>query len=99
MDDNFNVLHWWAANEKRFPILARLARRYLAIQATNAASERVWSDSGDTIDETRSRTGDANFEALVFCRQNWALILEEVKEIFPNFDIGDLAWLKLPDKA
>lgn len=99
VDDKFNVLKWWAANEKRFPILAHLARRYLPIQATNAAAERVWSDAGNTIDETRSRTSDANFEALIVCRQNWALMLETVTELFPEFDIADLAWLQLPGKA
>jgi hypothetical protein len=36
-------LAWWKGNERKFPILAKLARMYLAIQATSAPSERIFS--------------------------------------------------------
>jgi hypothetical protein len=39
-------LGFWAENETRFPIMARLARRYLAIPASSAPSERVFSKYG-----------------------------------------------------
>lgn len=34
---------WWRKYEATFPVLARLARRYLAIPASSAPSERVFS--------------------------------------------------------
>lgn len=37
------VLKFWASCGDEFPILKRLARRYLSIPATSASSERVFS--------------------------------------------------------
>ena len=37
-------LKWWDVNKGQFPILAQLGRKYLSIQATSGASERVFSD-------------------------------------------------------
>ena len=32
-----DVLRWWAENQQRFPLLARAAKKYLAVQATSCA--------------------------------------------------------------
>ena len=43
-DGNFNdPLTWWKDNEIKFRIMAKLARKFLAIPATSAPSERIWS--------------------------------------------------------
>lgn len=41
-----NVMKWWEGNKGAYPRLARLARKYLAIQATSIASERIFSTGG-----------------------------------------------------
>jgi hypothetical protein len=41
-----NGAEWWLKNEFIYPILSRLARRYLAIPASSAPSERVFSKYG-----------------------------------------------------
>jgi hypothetical protein len=49
-------LAWWKGNERKFPILAKLARRmYLAIQATSAPSERIFSVASRIIKYDRAR--------------------------------------------
>jgi hypothetical protein len=46
---------WWKGNERKFPILAKLARMYLAIQATSAPSERIFSVASRIIKYDRAR--------------------------------------------
>jgi hypothetical protein len=44
-----NVLKHWASKEYGYPIIAQIARDHLAIPATSAASESVFSIGGDII--------------------------------------------------
>ena len=45
-------LTWWQGNINRFPHLAILAHRYLAIPATSTPSERVFSVAGIVVDKS-----------------------------------------------
>lgn len=47
-------LEWWKQNSSRFKTLNRLAKLYLAIPAASAASERVFSVAGLTVNRLRS---------------------------------------------
>ena len=42
-------LQWWEEHKHKFPILYRLAMKYLSIPATSAPSERVWSIASHII--------------------------------------------------
>ncbi len=42
-------LEWWHLKQSQFPLLPKLAVKYLAIPATSAPSERVFSTAGLTI--------------------------------------------------
>jgi len=43
---NENPLEWWYANKKKYPILSKLAYKYLCITATSVPSERMFSTTG-----------------------------------------------------
>ena len=49
-----------------YPTLARLARKYLAIPASSAASERVFLAAGNVVTRKRHKLGDDTVDALVF---------------------------------
>ena len=65
-----NPLQWWRLNQTRFPRLACLAERYLAIQATSAPSERLFSAAGLTIAKDRARLLPNNAAMLIFLHDN-----------------------------
>ncbi|CAB5369823.1 unnamed protein product [Rhizophagus irregularis] len=41
-------LTWWRINKTRFPVLSKLAKKYLAIPATSTLSERLFSEAGNS---------------------------------------------------
>ena len=52
---NGNPLVWWKRNRILYHNLAALARKYLAIQATSASSERIFSRASLIISNLRTR--------------------------------------------
>ena len=60
MPRDTNIYTYWKAKQYDFPIIARIARDYLAIPATSAPSERVFSHGGDVVTKKRNRlTGES----------------------------------------
>ena len=69
-------LLWWQVHRERFPRLAVLAQRVLAVPASSTASERVFSTSGLIVDQRRSSMTPEMIDALVFLNQNHSLLAE-----------------------
>ena len=67
-------MKWWDVNLRQFPILAQLARKYLSIQATSGASERVFSDAGLIMTAKRTSMKEDLFEALIFLKRNGSIV-------------------------
>jgi hypothetical protein len=67
-------LTWWKTNKTRFPILSKLARKYLAIPATSTPSERLFSEAGNVMTIKRTQLAPNMLENLVFCKKNWRLV-------------------------
>jgi hypothetical protein len=71
-----NILKYWASKEYEYPIIAQIARDHLAIPATSAASESVFSISGGIITKKRNKLGVDNTKRLL-CLQDWGVLAEE----------------------
>ena len=64
-DRAIQPLQWWRTNALKFPVLAVMACNYLAIPATSAASERVFSTAGNIVTKNRNRLAPSSIEQLI----------------------------------
>ncbi len=60
-----NSLSFWRHNEDRFPILSKLALKYLSMPATSASVERLFSVGGSIISSRRSSMAIETAEKLI----------------------------------
>ena len=63
-------LSWWKLENVRYPILAKLARKYLCLCATNVPAERVFSCGGIILCDKRTCLKPERVDSLVFLAQN-----------------------------
>jgi hypothetical protein len=73
-----NPLEWWRQHKDTFPTLARLAKVYLAVQATSAPSERVFSQASKIINNVRSSLHPEMAGKLLFISKNWDWFYEHM---------------------
>ena len=66
-----NPLEWWEQHHSKFPNLAQLARAYLAVQATSAPSERIFSLASRIISNNRVSLDPTIAGKLLFVSKNW----------------------------
>ena len=62
--------NWWLNKKEKYPILAKMARIYLAIPATSISSERLFSDAGNLLSAKRSRIDSELFKRILFLKRN-----------------------------
>ena len=70
-----NPLKYWEANYHRLPILSKLSEKFLAVPATSAPVERLFSIAGKIFRPDRCRLNNSTFEKLMMIKCN-----SEVKE-------------------
>ncbi|XP_076591430.1 E3 SUMO-protein ligase ZBED1 [Chaetodon auriga] len=70
IDSNADPLAWWRDNQGRFPLLSKIARKYMCICATSAPSERVFSAAGNIVTPLRSSLKPHKVNMLVFLARN-----------------------------
>lgn len=68
-------LAWWEKKKDDYPIMAKLARRYLAIPATSVPSESVFSTAGRIAHERRSHLHDGALNACLIINRNWQFVM------------------------
>ena len=76
---NSDPLLWWQQQQIQFPILSKLARKYLGIPATSVPSERLFSDAGNHITPRRSNLKPKLVSRMLFLKRNDNFI-----NMFPN---------------
>jgi hypothetical protein len=64
------LLLWWCQNESRFPEVALVAKRWLAVPATSAPCERLFSTCRRASSGDRARISPERLEAIVRLHEN-----------------------------
>ena len=59
---------FWAANKDKLPMLYRIARRLLAVPATNTSSERAFSSAGFTLSDKRNKLDPETVDSALFLK-------------------------------
>ncbi|CAF4193846.1 unnamed protein product [Rotaria sordida] len=77
--NDMNVLSYWNSNKSLYPNLARIAKRVLAIPATNTSVERLFSHSSNTVTNRRTSLDPDKVNRLLFIKRN----MRTLKDIYP----------------
>ena len=56
-EDECDILQWWSENERAYPLLAAMARCFLAVPATSAPSECAFSQARHLVTDERHSLG------------------------------------------
>ena len=76
-----NPLMYWQINSNKFPLLSNLARKHLAIPATSAPVERLFSIAGKVFRPVRCRLNDKTFEQLMIIKCNAKTVLQALNKL------------------
>ena len=63
-------LEYWKQNEKKFPILAEIAQKFLSAPATSVASEELFSTAKAVFSYRRMRIKAKKAEMIIFLNRN-----------------------------
>ena len=66
IDTEDEPLLWWKSNCKMYPMLSKLACKYLAVCATSSPSERIFSSSGHIVNSLRANLNPEKVVMFVF---------------------------------
>ena len=68
-------LLWWKEREMLYPLVAKLAKKYLAIPASTAPSERVFSVAKNILQKKRWNLLLSRLSKHIFLRKNSKLLV------------------------
>lgn len=66
VDRKTNPLEFWETNKNLFPLLYKLAHKYLCIPATSVPSERLFSKAGLLCNDRRNRLAPKKVDQILF---------------------------------
>jgi hypothetical protein len=73
------VAHYWKSKQYDYQLISQMARDFLAIPATSAPSERVFSRGTDLTTKERNRI-NGETTRWVLCLRDWGIIDEDAGE-------------------
>ena len=65
-----DLLSFWRSKKDEFPKIATIARRMLAIPASNTSVERLFSSAKITVGDHRTKLGIEKIDKLMFLKEN-----------------------------
>jgi len=68
--EEYDPYLWWLNNKSQYPVLHKLAIKYLHIPATSVPSERLFSDAKNLITPQRTRLDSYLVNQLMFLKRN-----------------------------
>jgi hypothetical protein len=71
-----NPLQWWREHARDYPLLAAVARKWLSVPASSAASERVFSSAGLVVTKKRNRLKADKVATIVFLKTAWPTLTQ-----------------------
>lgn len=74
-------LKWWEQNQHKYPTIAPLAMIFLAITATSAPSERIWSHAALVMNVKRVNLDDDVSSGIIFVKQNMNVLTKYYDEV------------------
>jgi hypothetical protein len=77
IDSKSNPFEWWASKRESLPLMCDVARKWLAVPASSAASERLFSVAGLTVTKLRNRLSAKRVSTLVFLKAAWPTLERE----------------------
>ena len=77
---DFNILSWWNAHNRTYPILSLVARDILACPVSTVAVEQTFSAGSNILDPTRTNLSDENLEAQC-CLDDWVRAERRTQEL------------------
>ena len=70
-DVSKNPLDWWARHANKYPLIAEMACSALALPASSAPSERVFSQAGLLMSDKCSWIAPERLETIMFLKGSW----------------------------
>ena len=72
LPEDHNVMQWWHSAEHAYPALRTHALMVLAVPASSASSERLFSAAGRVLEKRRQSLSAKSVDAILFVRCNTA---------------------------
>lgn len=70
IDRREDPLKWWAANQFTYPLLSKLVKVHCNMVATSVPCERIFSKTGQLINERRTSLKPSKVSQLIFLNAN-----------------------------